>query len=105
MIFKANGKLGMNGLFGVTKPKDVPGQPGVSQLRLICNLVPTNSYFRDIKGRQEGDLLDITRGINFGSWWISERSVCGSRIDKYSKEALDISIEYDDTGRFHENAI
>lgn len=53
MIFKANGKLVIHGLFGVSKAKDVPGQPGVSQLRLICNLVPTNSYFGVIRGQVE----------------------------------------------------
>lgn len=32
------------------KGKDVPGHPGVEQLRLICNLVPSNGFFREIRG-------------------------------------------------------
>ena len=40
----------ISGLFGVGKGKDVPGSPGLEQLRLICNLVPSNGYFREIRG-------------------------------------------------------
>ena len=40
----------INGLFGVVKDKEVPGKPGLPQLRLICNLVPSNLYFRTLKG-------------------------------------------------------
>ena len=50
LIFHANGIPVISGLFGVTKGKDVPGSPGVPQLRLICNLVPANGFFREIRG-------------------------------------------------------
>ena len=40
----------MSGFFGVGKGKDVPDHPGIEQLRLICNLVPSNGYFREIRG-------------------------------------------------------
>ena len=49
-IFHHDEEPGVNGLFGVGKNKDVPGQPGLEQLRLICNLVPSNSYFRAVRG-------------------------------------------------------
>ena len=32
------------------KGKDVPDHPGIEQLRLICNLVPSNGYFRELRG-------------------------------------------------------
>ena len=49
-LFHHDGVPVVSGLFGVSKGKDVPGHPGCSQLRLICNLVPSNAYFRVVKG-------------------------------------------------------
>ena len=40
----------VSGLCGVGKGKDVPGSLGLEQLRLICNLVPSNGFFREIRG-------------------------------------------------------
>ena len=41
-LFHHNGVPVVSGFFGVGRGKDVPGHPGVEQLRLICNLVPSN---------------------------------------------------------------
>ena len=41
-IFHHNQEPVVSGFFGVGKGKDVPGHPGVEQLRLICNLVHSN---------------------------------------------------------------
>mgnify|MGYP003333489142 CR=1 FL=1 len=49
-VFHHDGTPIINGLFGVLKDKDVPGKPGLKQLRLICNLVPSNCYVRTLKG-------------------------------------------------------
>ena len=49
-IFHVHGIPVVSGFFGVGKGKDVPGHPGLQQLRLICNLVPSNGYFREIRG-------------------------------------------------------
>ena len=49
-LFAPRGKAVINGLFAVPKDKDVEGHPGLHVQRLICNLVPTNSYFRVIRG-------------------------------------------------------
>ena len=53
LIFTVRGVPIISGLFGVNKGKDVPGSPGLSQLRLICNLVPSNGFFREIRGDVE----------------------------------------------------
>ena len=53
-IFSPGGIPVISGLFGVEKPKCVPGHPDLQQLRLICNLVPCNSYFRVIRGDIDG---------------------------------------------------
>ena len=50
LVFHYMGVPIVSGLFGVPKPKDVPGCPGLRQLRLICNLVPSNGFFREIRG-------------------------------------------------------
>ena len=50
LLFQVHGCPVISGLFGVPKGKEVPGSPGVSQLRLICNLVPSNGFFREIRG-------------------------------------------------------
>lgn len=47
------GKAVISGLFGVEKPKSVPGHPEEKQLRLICNLETTNAYFRVLQGDVE----------------------------------------------------
>ena len=49
-IFSIRGIPVISCLFGVPKGKDDPGCPGVQQLRLICNLVPSNGFFREIRG-------------------------------------------------------
>ena len=49
-VFKHNGRPVVSGFFGVGKGKDVPEHPGLEQQRLICNLVPSNGYFREIRG-------------------------------------------------------
>ena len=41
-IFHHDGIPIVSGLFGVGKSKEVPGQPDLEQLRLICNLVQSN---------------------------------------------------------------
>ena len=48
LIFHVYGQAVVSGFFGVSKGKDVPGTPGLSQLRLICNLVPSNGFFLEI---------------------------------------------------------
>ena len=48
-IFSPRGKPVVSGLFGVKKDKKVPGT-NLNVLRLICNLVPSNSYFRCLRG-------------------------------------------------------
>ena len=50
LIFSPHGIPVVSGLFGVPKPKDVPRKPGLIQLRLICNLIPSNAYFRVARG-------------------------------------------------------
>lgn len=49
-VFHHTGLPIVSGFFGVGKGEDVPGHPGVEQLRLICNLVPSYGYFREISG-------------------------------------------------------
>ena len=49
-LFSPGGTPLVNGLFGVPKAKPVADHPELPQLRLICNLVPSNSYFRVIRG-------------------------------------------------------
>ena len=46
--------LASRGSFGVDKAKEVPGQPGLLQQRLICNLIPSNAFFRVIRGDIDG---------------------------------------------------
>ena len=47
-VFHHDGKPIVSGFFGVGKGKEVPGHPGHEQQRLICNLVPSNGYFREM---------------------------------------------------------
>ena len=53
-LFAPGGVPVISGLFGVEKPKEVPGHPGLQQLRLICNLIPSNAYFQEIRGDIDG---------------------------------------------------
>ena len=53
-LFSPGGVPLVSGLFGVDKPKPVPGHPELKQQRLICNLVPSNSYFHVIRGDIDG---------------------------------------------------
>eukprot|EP00971_Amphidinium_carterae_P030121 592170-Amphidinium_carterae.1 len=48
-IFKANGRMILNGLFGVEKP-DKPLTPEGPALRLIMNFVPINTYLLEALG-------------------------------------------------------
>ena len=52
-LFSPGGKPLISGFLGVEKSKAVPGHPEEQQLRLICNLVPANSYFRVLQGDVE----------------------------------------------------
>lgn len=47
-VFSPGGTPGINGLFGISKNKCM--DDGREILRLICNLVPTNSYLHVIRG-------------------------------------------------------
>ena len=48
-MFQHNGIPVVSSFFGLGKGKDVPGHPGLEQLRLISTLVPSNGYFREIR--------------------------------------------------------
>ena len=50
ILFAPYGRPLVNGLFAVPKDKEVPGHPGLHVQRLICNLVPSNAFFRVIRG-------------------------------------------------------
>ena len=66
-IFQHNGIPVVSGFFGVGKGKEVPGHPGLQQLRLICNLVPSNGYFREIMGgRRPRSIHDAVGEHHFG---------------------------------------
>ena len=49
-IFHHHGTPIVSGFFGVGTGKPVPEHPAKEQLRPICNLVPSNGYFREIRG-------------------------------------------------------
>ena len=49
-IFQHNGEPVVSGFFGLGKGKDVPGHPGVEQLRLVRKLVQSNLYFMRLEG-------------------------------------------------------
>ena len=53
-LFAPKGVPVVSGFFGEPKAKPVPGHPELPQLRLICNLVPSDSYFRTIRGDIDG---------------------------------------------------
>ncbi len=60
-VFKYRGQKVLNGLFGVCKPSTIPdGRP---VLRLIMNLIPSNSVMVQLQGRV-GDLPGITQYLS-----------------------------------------
>ena len=65
------GKLVLSGLFGISRGKDVPGQLEFTQLRFICNLVPSNGCCREIKG----DIAHIPYMFQWASFMLFEDEV------------------------------
>ncbi len=59
-VFTALGKQMLQGMFGVERPQD-PVTPSGPGLRVIINLIPTNTYLRE----QAGDVCTLPMG---GQW-------------------------------------
>ena len=70
-IFHHHGTPVVSGFFGVGKGKPVPNHPDKEQLRLICNLVPSNGYFREIRG----DVCHLPYMMQWGSIILEDNEV------------------------------
>ena len=62
-VFSPYGQPVVNGLFAVPKDKPVPGAEHLHTQRLICNLVPSNFFFRTIRG----DVDDLPYILQWGT--------------------------------------